>query len=123
MRRVAAVILLAVLAAGCPAEMWIPVETVPRAPVSFEHVQFLDSAPDKPYVVIGIITPEAGEYDTEAAAVKAMRKEAAKHGADAIFIESRSEATGWKFDSGFLGAKGGSFKEAVYRAKAIVWKP
>ncbi len=110
------------LFAACPADMWIPIETVPRVAVPFQHVQFIDSVPDRPYTVVGIITPPTGEYETEAEAVKAIRKEAAKHGADAVFIESKSESTGWKFDSGFLGAKGGAVKEMEFRAKAIVWQ-
>lgn len=102
--------------------MWIPIQAAPRAPVNFDHVAYLEEPPTRPYEVIGIITPPSDEYDTEAQAVKAVKKEAAKHGADAIFIESRSEGSGWKFDTGFLGAKGGSVKTMSIRAKAIVWK-
>jgi hypothetical protein len=47
-----------------------------------------------------------------------MRKIAAKYGADAIYIESQSEAGGWRFE----GMSGGSFSELHIRAKAIVWK-
>jgi uncharacterized protein YbjQ (UPF0145 family) len=68
--------------------------------------------------VIGLITPAAGQYETEAEAVKEMETEAAEHGADAIFIESQSESGGWKFE----GMSGGSFSELHIRAKAIVWK-
>ena len=107
---------------ACPAEMWIPVETVPRQAVPLAHVQYLETQPDRPYIVVGIITPEPGAYDTEAQAVKAMRNEAAKHGADAIFIESKAESGGWRFSVSPFGGGGGSTKDAVYRAKAIVWK-
>jgi hypothetical protein len=106
---------------GCPSETWIPVSSN-RAAVYPSQVQFLDSPPSRPYEVVGIITPPAGEYDTEAEAVKAMRKQAAKHGADAIFIESQSESEGWKFGSGWGGVSGESFSELRFRAKAIVWK-
>jgi len=106
---------------GCPADMWIPVQTSPRPPVSFDHVQFLEQPPTREYVVIGIITPPSDEYDTEAELIKAVRHEAARHGADAIFVESQSEGSAWKFDSGFLGAKGGSVKTMSVRAKAIAW--
>jgi hypothetical protein len=51
--------------------------------------------------VIGIITPPSRKYETPAEAVKAMRKEAAKHGADAVYVES----------------------QVTFRAKAIVWEP
>lgn len=77
--------------------------------------------PTKPFHVIGIVTPPEGEYETEAEAVKAIRNEAAKHGADAILIESQSESTGWKFDSGILGAKGSTVRNMKIRAKAIVF--
>jgi hypothetical protein len=107
---------------ACPAEMWIPIQTVPRQSTSFDHVQYLDEAPTRPYEVLGIITPPEGEYDTDAEMVRAMRRVGAKHGADAIFIESQSESSGWKFDSGFLGAKGGSTRNVHARAKAIAWK-
>jgi hypothetical protein len=117
--------LLAIIAlfflTGCPSETWIPVSN-DRAAVYPNAVQFLDGPPSRPYEVVGIITPPAGEYDTEAEAVKAMRKQAAKHGADAIFIESQSESGGWKFGSGFGGVSGGSFSELRFRAKAIKWK-
>ena len=108
---------------GCSTvDMWIPIQATPRAPVAFEHVAYLDEMPTKPYDVLGIITPPSGEYETEAEAVKAMRREAAKHGADAIFIESQSESSGWKFSGGPLGASGGSVKDVAFRAKAIVWR-
>jgi hypothetical protein len=97
------------------------IETVPRQPVALEHVAYLEEMPAKPYTVVGIITPPLGEYDTEAEAVKAMRREAAKHGADAIFIESQTAASGWKFSAGPFGAKGGSSNDTAFRAKAIVW--
>ena len=122
MRKLAVICLVALLLCACPAEMWIPVETVPRQAVTMEHVQYLEEMPAKPFTVIGIITPPAGEYDTEAEAVKAMRREAAKHGADAIFIESRNETTGWKFSASPFGGSGGSSKDVVFRAKAIVWR-
>ena len=106
---------------ACPADMWIPIEVAPRPAVSAEHVQYLEQIPAKPFHAIGIITPPEGEYETEAEAVKAIRKEAAKHGADAILIESQSESTGWKFDSGILGSSGGTVKNMRIRAKAIVF--
>jgi hypothetical protein len=107
-----------VLFQACPAEMWIPIETTPRIAVSTEHVAFLDEAPTKPFIVLGLITPPEGEYETEAEAVRAIRKEAAKHGADAVFIEDQKEGTGWSFH----GTKGGSFRTLTIRAKAIAWK-
>jgi hypothetical protein len=72
--------------------------------------------------VIGIITPPQGEYETEAEAVREMLAQADKHGADAIFIESQTEASGWKASGGFASIEAGSFKEKEFRAKAIVWK-
>ena len=114
--------LFSLLFVGCPSQVWIPLEKSPRAAVVKGNVQFLDSPPTRPHVVIGIITPPAGEYATEAEAVKDMRKIAAKYGADAIYIESQSESGGWKFGSGFGGLSGGSFSELRFRAKALVWK-
>lgn len=121
-KRILVLIPLAVLCTACPADMWIPIETTPRMPTAYEHVQYLEAVPDRPFIVLGIITPPEGEYETEAEAVKAIRKEAAKHGADAIMIESQSESTGWKFDSGILGAKGSTIKNMKIRARAIAWK-
>jgi hypothetical protein len=54
--------------------------------------------------------------DTEAEALKAMKAVAAKHGADAIYVESQSESGGWKWS----GTSGGSFSDLRFRAKAIV---
>jgi hypothetical protein len=52
----------------------------------------------------------------------AMRKEAAKHGADAIFIELGTKEGGWRFGFSRFGGEGGSFSDVQYRARAIVWK-
>lgn len=121
-RQTFSLVIASLLFVGCPSQVWIPLEKSPRAAVVKGNVQFLDSPPTRPHVVIGIITPPAGEYETEAQAVKAMRGIAAKYGADAIYIESQSESGGWKFGSGFGGLSGGSFSELRFRAKAIVWK-
>jgi hypothetical protein len=100
-------------ASGCAdSEMWIP-QGNSRPGVTREHVQFLDSPPQRPYMVIGIITPPSGEYETVAEAVNAMRKVAARHGADAIYIESQTGS--WR------GGSGGSLRDISFRAKAIVW--
>lgn len=120
--RLLSLVIASFLFVGCPSQVWIPLEAQPRAAVFKGNVRFLDSPPTRPHVVIGIITPPAGEYETEAQAVKSMRGIAAKYGADAIYIESQSEAGGWRFGSGFGGASGGSFSELRFRAKAIVWK-
>jgi hypothetical protein len=113
-----------IVSCGGP-EMWIP-QSASRPAVSREQVQFLDSPPQRPYRVVGIITPPTGEYETLAEAVKAMRKEAAKHGADAVFIESQTESGGWRFSFGgpgsWGGGSGGSVRELTIRAKAIVWR-
>jgi hypothetical protein len=114
--------LVSFVSCGGP-EMWIP-QGSSRPAVTREHVQFLDSPPQRPYTVIGIITPPSREYETLAEAVKAMRKEAAKHGADAVFIESQT-SVGWRSSfgspAGWGGGSGGSFREVTFRAKAIVW--
>jgi hypothetical protein len=107
---------------SCPAETWISLTSHQQPAVTRSHVQFLDSPPTRPHEVIGIITPPAGQYETEAEAVKEMRAQAAKYGADAIYIESQSESGSWRFGSGFGGVSGGSFSELRFRAKAIVWK-
>ena len=121
-RRTLSLALFSFLFIGCPSQIWIPLEQQPRAAVAKGNVQFLEYAPTRPHKVIGIITPPTGEYETEAAAVKAMRGIAAKYGADAIYIESQSEVGGWRFGTGWGGASGGSFSEIRFRAKAIVWK-
>ncbi|HEX8407952.1 MAG TPA: hypothetical protein VF883_03750 [Thermoanaerobaculia bacterium] len=116
-------LLLAVpaLLIGCATNMWIPLQTSPRGPVSYQNVQFLQAPPDHPFTEIGIITPPEDEYETEAEMVMAIRKEAGKHGADAIFIESQDEKQGWSFGAGPFGASGGSGTFVKVRAKAIVW--
>lgn len=106
---------------GCVTEMWIPVDNTARQPVTLESVAYLQEPPSKPYTVVGIITPPAGEYETEAEAVKAMRRLAALHGADAVFIESQSVAEGWRFVASPWGAAGGTADDVIFRAKAIVW--
>ena len=82
----------------------------------------MESPPQRPHVVIGIITAESDKYEIETEAVKAMRKEAAKYGADAIYVESATQQGGWRFGFSRFGGEGGSFSDVQYRAKAIVWK-
>ena len=125
MNRFTVACLATLVLCGCvtvPLEMWIPLDTASRLPRSMDKVLYLEAPPDRPYTVVGIITPPADEYETDAEAVKAMRIEAAKHGADAIFIESRTETSGWQFSANSFGASGGNSSGVVYRAKAIVWK-
>ncbi|MGH8094228.1 MAG: hypothetical protein ACREIF_12280 [Chthoniobacterales bacterium] len=98
--------------------MWIAVNGIQRPAVAKGHVVYLEAPPQRPYEVIGIITPEVGEYNTEAEAVKDMLAQAAKHGADAIFIESQTQSGGWQWS----GTSGGSTSELRLRAKAIAWK-
>ena len=116
----ALVVTLAFLTSCGGPEVWIPQGNSRRA-VTREHVQYLDSPPQRPYRVIGIITPPSREYETLAEAVTAMRKEAAKHGADAVYIESQTGSGVWRFSWG--GGSGGTFREVTFRAKAIVWEP
>jgi hypothetical protein len=121
LKRSVLVVALAILTSCGGAETWIPL--APNRPAAMrEQVQFLEYPPQKPHTVIGIITPPTGEYETEAEAVKAMRKEAAKHGADAIYIESATKEGGWRFGFSRFGGEGGSFSDVQYRAKAIVWR-
>lgn len=124
-KAVASIVLLVFVTSYGGPEVWIP-QGSSRPAVTREHVQFLEQPPSRPYAVVGIITPPSGEYDTLAEAVKAMRKEAAKHGADAVFIESYTESTGWRFSVGgpgsWGGGSGGSVRNLNIRAKAIVWK-
>ena len=116
-----ATVLALFVSCGGP-ETWIP-QGNSRPAVTREHVQFLDSPPQRPYSVIGIITPPSGKYETLAEAVKALRKEAAKHGADAVFIESQTETGGWRFGEpvSWGGGSSGRVRDGSFRAKAIVW--
>ena len=66
---------------ACPSEEWIAVNGIQRAALAKGQVLYLEYPPTRPHEVIGIITPPAGEYETEAEAVKAMKAVAAKHGA------------------------------------------
>ena len=111
----ALVVTLAFLTSCGGPEVWIP-QGNSRPAVTREHVQYLDSPPQRPSRVIGIITPPSREYETLAEAVKAMRKEAAKHGADAVYIDFRQ-------DQAAGGSSGRTFREVTFRAKAIVWEP
>lgn len=119
MRPALATVLLLALAA-CASDSWIPVQTAPRPAVSDDHVAFLDAAPSRAFAVVGVISTQPGDYDSEASAVKGMRHEAAKHGADAIFIDSISQSH--QQPVGLIGhiLLGSGY---AYRAKAIVWLP
>jgi hypothetical protein len=120
-KRSVLVVAFAILTSCGGTETWIPL--APNRPaIVREQVHFLEVPPQRPHIEIGIITPPAGEYETEAEAVKAMRKIAAKHGADAIYIESATKEGGWRFGFSRFGGEGGSFSDVQYRARAIVWK-
>lgn len=122
--KTAPVLLLVALVtlSSCRDDYWIPIAGIHRPAATRGHAIFLEAPPRRPFEVIGIITPPAGEYETEAEAVKEMLAQADKHGADAIFLESQSESSGWKVEGGFRSISGGSFSEWHFRAKAIVWK-
>jgi hypothetical protein len=120
-KRSVLLVALAILTSCGGTETWIPLAPN-RAAVTRVDVQFLEYPPQRPHIVIGIITPPAGEYETEAEAIKAMRKIAAKHGANAIYIESATKEGGWRFGFRRFGGEGGSFSDVQYRARAIVWK-
>ena len=120
-KRSVLVVALAILTSCGGTETWIPL--APNRPaIVREQVQYLEHPPQRPHVEIGIITPPSGEYETEAEAVKAMRKIAARHGADAIYIESATKEGGWRFGFSRFGGEGGSFSDVQYRARAIVWR-
>jgi hypothetical protein len=120
-KRSVLVVALAILTSCGGTETWIPL--APNRPaVTRLDVQFLEYPPQRPHIVIGIITPPAGEYETEAEAIKAMRKIAAKHGANAIYIESATKEGRWRFGFSRFGGEGGSFSDVQYLARAIVWR-
>lgn len=122
-KRCFSLVATAALLAGCGGtEMWIPVSANQPA-VHREEVRFLEGPPAEPYRVIGVITPPPGQYATEAEAVKAMRRLAGKHGADAIYIEKATEEGGWRTSKRpFVGMSGRSINELHIRAKAIVFE-
>ena len=93
-------------------------DTATRATQFWQYVEYLEAppGPDRPYTVIGIITPD-GQFETEAGAINYMRRVAAQHGADAIFLEPRSSSSDlssdwWVGDTSVI---------VTYRAKAIAW--
>jgi uncharacterized protein YceK len=120
MKRLAIAVTVLLVLNGCAAKAstWIPMDTATRATKAWQNVEYLEGPPgtDKPYTVVGIITPY-GEWPTEAGAINWMRYQAGLHGADAIFVESRTETSGWSFDRW----GGGSTDGVTYRAKAIAW--
>lgn len=117
---------IAILLISCgDTDIWIQ-QASSRPAVRPGKVAYLETIPRRDHVVVGIITPPTGEYETLAEAVKEMKKVAAKHGADAIYIESQTQEGGWRFKMGgpgsWGGGSGGSFSEVTFRTKAIVWK-
>lgn len=115
-------ILLILTACVTADQMFVPMDTEVRSPKPIQTVLLLDGEPkDRPFKVIGLVAPPEDEYDSYAEMLNAARKVAAAKGADAIFVESVKTDTGWAFDSGILGAKGGSVTATALRAKAIVW--
>jgi hypothetical protein len=103
-------------------EVWTPLDAAARASRDADDVEHLEALPDKPYTVIGIITPLANAYGSDAKAVKAMRTEAARHGADAIFIETHPEAGGWHFSAQSFEGSDDCSGYVIFHAKAIAWQ-
>lgn len=112
---------LALLASACAVKMWVPVgDLSPRPPRSAASVVLLDGEPtDRPFVVIGLIVPPPDEYDSYAEIIAAARAEAGRRGADAMFIVSETDKTGWSV--GRFG--GGTTNSTEVKIKAIVWQP
>jgi hypothetical protein len=116
----AATIVMILVFWGCvtKATEWVPMDTATRAAQYWQNVEYLEAppGPDRPYTVVGIITPR-GAFGTEAEAINYLRQVAAEHGADAIFFETKP-STG---DAGPHWWDGGSPVDPTHRAKAIAW--
>jgi hypothetical protein len=111
---------LLTLVACAPLQMWVPIgDPAPRTAKAPGSVVLLEREPtDRSFEVIGLIVPPEDEFETYAAMINAARVEAAKRGADAMFIASETDKSGW----GFSGMSGGSVNTTAVRIKAIVWK-
>ena len=91
-------------------------------PVPIDQVAFFEKAPeDRPYKVIGHVTPHPEAFDTYPDWVKAIRAAASLHGADAVFIDSQDIKESWFVRFNTLRARGGKEMQISYRAKAIIW--
>jgi len=97
-------ITVALLMASCVTanDMWMPTDSRMRASKPSESVVLLENEPtERPFEVIGVITPPMTEYDSLAQAVNAARRIAASKGADAVFLDKSAKgvvlkAIAWK---------------------------
>jgi len=86
--------MVALLLASCITanDMWMPTDSRVRGGKPTENVVLLEREPtDRPFEVIGVITPPMTEYDSLAQAVNAARRIAAGKGADAVFLDKSAK--------------------------------
>lgn len=87
-------------------------------PTKSETIKMLSAEPDQPHLIIAFVEGVAATDDyfsrsaTHDAALKAMKKEAARIGAEAIIIETSGSQT-----------YGGIFEKIHLKGKALVYSP
>jgi hypothetical protein len=88
--------MVAVLALGCDPVSWTPTNTPPKAPLKRDPAKvevFMTSPPKRKYAEVGLLERSKGmlEINGTENAMRDLRESAAKHGCDAIMMQS-SEA-------------------------------
>lgn len=108
-------------------QSFVPLSSyVPHAPVSCDHVVFMESAPtNRLFREVGLISPRGSQQKSWGDAVHAALAAAALKGADAVYplSEKDKEASGFTFSASSYGAggHGGKHSYVDLRIKAIMW--
>lgn len=82
------IILLLIFLSGCAGADVVLMNPL-RTYTPTKHVQILFEEPERPFEVIGIMEGRATPYNTQSAAIRAMRKRARKIGAHAIIFTNK----------------------------------
>lgn len=86
-------------------------------PTDESKIEILFEKPEKPYEVVGYIKGRGGKINSQEDVFNTMKEEAAKLGADAIYVRSEmQESNDWNPQFGMMAQK----KEGT--ALAIKWK-
>jgi hypothetical protein len=114
----ASLVLLVIALCGCAASASFT-QTGDRYPAFKGPVKVFFEVPDLDYQRIGIVSSQGGSSHSKADMLKAMQKEAAEYGANAIIVISEKTKENLAFSAGEFGAFGGTFTEKNASAVAV----
>ena len=101
------ILVLVLLLSGCISVSYLPSDDSHRYSTTTSLKVFWDEMPDQPYVVLGKLTAQSGDYGEEAIFSK-LKKKAMSIGADGLLMGNLSKTTGQlgSFTPSYTGSGG-----------------